>query len=206
MGRKSLSPAGAGQVRGPSFDGADGDRIDHRIVGAVPVGRFARGRGQRPSPWALILQAMRERQRGQIERWRTFAVRRCRNHRSRHRGHRPIHRFRLWVTVLQRFAVQPMRRAAVRHTASCPWPGPTIACATSCRSVSRMSSQDARSTKLTESAMVLVLYRQMPARLVAVSKRKRHHVAGAPVLRWRRAALQHGPRPAASSRRPWGRP
>ena len=33
--------------------------------------------------------------------------------------------------------------------------------------------------------MVLVVYRQMPARLVAVSKRKRHHVAGAPVLRWR---------------------
>ncbi len=30
-----------------------------------------------------------------------------------------------------------------------------------------MSSQDARSTKLTESAMVLVVYRQMPARAVA---------------------------------------
>ena len=48
-----------------------------------------------------------------------------------------------------------------------------------------MSTQGARSTKLTESAMVLVVYRQMPARLVAVSKRKRHRVAGAPVLRWR---------------------
>ena len=33
--------------------------------------------------------------------------------------------------------------------------------------------------------MVPVVYRQMPARHMAVSKRKRHHVAGAPVLRWR---------------------
>ena len=48
-----------------------------------------------------------------------------------------------------------------------------------------MSFQGACSTQLTESAMVLVVYWQMPARLVAVSKRKRHHVAGAPVLRWR---------------------
>ena len=48
-----------------------------------------------------------------------------------------------------------------------------------------MSSQGARSTKLTERAMVLAVYRQMPARAVAVSKRKRQQVAGAPVLRWR---------------------
>jgi hypothetical protein len=48
-----------------------------------------------------------------------------------------------------------------------------------------MSSQGARSTKMSESVMVLVSWRQMPARLVAVSKWKRHHVAGAPVLRWR---------------------
>ena len=33
------------------------------------------------------------------------------------------------MTVLQRFAVHPMRRAAVRRTASCAWPGPMIACA-----------------------------------------------------------------------------
>ena len=31
--------------------------------------------------------------------------------------------------MLQRFAVQPTRRAAVRHTASCAWPRPTIASA-----------------------------------------------------------------------------
>ena len=43
-----------------------------------------------------------------------------------------------------------------------------------------MSSQGARSTKLTESAMVLVSWRDMQARLVAVSKRKHHRVGGAP--------------------------
>ena len=33
------------------------------------------------------------------------------------------------MTALQHFAVQPMRRAVACHTASCAWPGPTIACA-----------------------------------------------------------------------------
>ena len=46
-----------------------------------------------------------------------------------------------------------------------------------------MSSQGARSTKLTESEMVLVVYRQMPARPVAISRRKRYRVASARVLR-----------------------
>ena len=77
VGRKSLPPAGAAQVRGRSLDGAGGHRrVDHRIVRAVSASRLARWRGQRPSPWALILQAIRERHRGQMERWRTLAVRR----------------------------------------------------------------------------------------------------------------------------------
>ena len=146
VGRKSLPPAGAAQVRGRSFDGAGGHRVDHQIVRAVLASRLARCRGQRPPPRALIVLAIRERHRGQIERWRTFTVRRGRNHRSRHCGHSRIHRFRLCVTVLQRLAVHRMRRAAVCHTASCRWPGSTIACAISGRSVSRMSSQGARST------------------------------------------------------------
>ena len=74
--RKSLPPAGAAQVRGRSFDGGGGHRVDHQIIRAVLASRFMRCRGQRPSPWALIFQAMRERHRGQIERWRTVAVRR----------------------------------------------------------------------------------------------------------------------------------
>ena len=46
--------------------------------------------------------------------------------------------------------------------------------------------------------MVLVSWRQMPARLVAVSKWKRHHVAGAPVLGWRSSScagvrVEHAP-------------
>ena len=44
-------------------------------------------------------------------------------------GHSPIQRPRLCVTLLQRFTVQPMRRAAACQTASCAWPGPR-ACAT----------------------------------------------------------------------------
>ena len=76
VGRKSLPPAGAAQVRGPSFDGATGHRVDHQIAGAILASRLARCRGQRPSPWALILQATGELRRGQIERWRTLAVRR----------------------------------------------------------------------------------------------------------------------------------
>ena len=76
VGRKSLPPAGAAEVRGRSFHGAGGHRVDHQIVRAVLASRFVRCRGQGPSPWALILHAMRERHRGQIERWRTVAVRR----------------------------------------------------------------------------------------------------------------------------------
>ena len=88
VGRKSLPPAGAAQVRGRLSGGAGSHRVDHRIVRAVLASRFARCRGQRPSPWALMRQAMRERRRGQIERWCTFAVMRWRNHRSRYRGRR----------------------------------------------------------------------------------------------------------------------
>ena len=145
VGRKSFPPAGAAQVRGPSFVGAGGHRVDHQIVRAVLANGLARGRAQRSFPSVLILQAMRERHCGQIERWRTFAVRHWRDHRSRHRGHSPIRRLRLCVTVLPRFAVHPMRRAPVCHVASCGWPGPTIACVISCRSMSRMSSQGVRS-------------------------------------------------------------
>ena len=45
----------------------------------------------------------------------------------------------------------------VDHTASCPWPGPTTECAISCGSVSRMSLQVARSTKLTESSTCCIV-------------------------------------------------
>ena len=38
-----------------------------------------------------------------------------------------------------------------------------------------MLPQGARTTWLTDGAMVLVAYQQMPARAVAVSKRKRQH-------------------------------
>ena len=76
VGRKSLPPAGAVQVGGRPFDIAGGHRVDHHIVRVVSASRLVRCRGQRSSPWVVILQAMRERHRGQIERWRNFAVRR----------------------------------------------------------------------------------------------------------------------------------
>ena len=82
---------------------------------AFPVGVDCPGDG-RAAPWADRAVAYLFRQA-------------LTNHRSRHGGHFPILRFRLCGTVLQRFYVQPMRRAAVYHTASCAWPGPMIACA-----------------------------------------------------------------------------
>ena len=76
FGRSGSLSVDAVRVRERSFHGACGHRVDHQIVRAVLASRFVRCRGQRPSPWALILHAMRERHRGQIERWRTVAVRR----------------------------------------------------------------------------------------------------------------------------------
>ena len=108
--------------------GVGGDGSSDRT--SSPGSRLARCRGQRPSPWALIFRGMRERHRGTDRASAYFLRRRWRKHRSRHRGSFPIQRFRLWVTVLQRFAVRRMRRATVCHSASCPWPDPTIACAT----------------------------------------------------------------------------
>ena len=75
-GSKEPPARGGVQVRGRSFNGAGGQRVDHQIGRAVLASRLARCHGQRPSPWALILQAMCEPRRGQIERWRTLAVRR----------------------------------------------------------------------------------------------------------------------------------
>ena len=66
VGRKSLPPAEAAQIGGRSFDwcrqpaGRSSDRASGR------ASRLARCRSQRPSPWATILQAVRERHRGQI--------------------------------------------------------------------------------------------------------------------------------------------
>lgn len=52
--------------------------------------------------------------------------------------------------------------------------------------------------------MVLVLYRQMPARGVAVSKPKRRPVASAFVWRWRLSSCPAWSATASSLRR-WGR-
>lgn len=41
MGRESLPACGAEQVRGGSFDGAGGHRVDHQIVRPVLAGRLA---------------------------------------------------------------------------------------------------------------------------------------------------------------------
>lgn len=83
--------------------------VDHQIVLAVLASPVAGCGGQRRARRALILQAMRERERGQVERWHT----------SRHQAltqppvsapeHFRIHRFRLWV-----------RAAAVRGAAEAP--------------------------------------------------------------------------------------
>ena len=177
-------------------------RLSDRTRG---LGRSARGLpGQRPSPWALIRQAMRERHR----RW--SLAHSCRqaltgNQRSRHRGHSPIQRFTAVRDGTAAFAVQPMGRAAVGHTASFAWRGPRIACAISCRSVSRMLVQGARSTKVIDSAMVLASYRQMPAR----AWRCRSGSATDSPAGWCRGGVRTvargGPRPAESSLRPWGR-
>lgn len=74
VGRKSLAPAGAEQ----SADGRSTVRVAiGSIIGSYEQcwqSRLARCYGQRPAPRALILQAMRERLRGQIERWRTLRV------------------------------------------------------------------------------------------------------------------------------------
>ena len=64
VGRKSFPPAGAAPVRGRSLDGGGGHRVDHQIGRAVLARRLARCRGQRSSPWVLILQVMREPRRG----------------------------------------------------------------------------------------------------------------------------------------------
>ncbi len=57
--------------RSKSADGRLTVQVSHRIVRAVLASRLARCYGPRPGPRALTLQAMRERHRRQIERWRT---------------------------------------------------------------------------------------------------------------------------------------
>ena len=91
---------------------------------------------------------------------------------------------------LQRFGVQPMRRLAVCHTASCPWPGPTTVCAISCGSVSGMSLQVARSKEADRELDVPLrawggLDEPEPGRSARAMGRVRH---GAAMASWRAAA------------------
>jgi hypothetical protein len=74
--------------------------------------------------------------------------------------------------VPQLRGVAPTRRATAFHAASWPWPGPAIAWATSCNTVSRISAGPFRSTKNRESVIVRVRNRQDPSRRRALSKPK----------------------------------
>ena len=73
-----------------------------------------------------------------------------------------------------------MRRAAVRHTASCPWPESMIASATSCKE--RVPDVLPGLHKLTESAMVLVSWRQDAGAARGGLKRKHRRVTGGACL------------------------
>ena len=127
---RAFPPAGAAQIRGRSLGGGGGRRVDHQIAGAVLASRFARCRG--PAAFPVGVDSPRRCATGAADKSSVGALSPSGVDGTTGpgtEGHSHIHRFRLCVTVLQRFAVHPARCAAVRRTASCAWPGPTIACA-----------------------------------------------------------------------------
>ncbi len=101
----------------------------------------------------------------------------------------------------------------VDHTASCPWPGPTTACAISCGSMSRMSLQVARSTKPTESSTCCIVAPPVGPALMSRSPAQDTHAPSAGLAVGddgfvaRRSSVTAGcslrPRRAVSARRLW---